>query len=322
MPRRRIALLLTPLALAGCLTKAAWLPDGAHVAYLRAGALWITDLDGRHTRVADAPSPDATVLPAPAGDLIALAGTFDGVRALKAVDRLGNLRWSITLPGGDAVLLPGAWSPRGDRVAIRISTGHLMLCDISSGVATRVNARGGPARFLADGTLVWLAGDGAGRWRLEGRERVTGFAEPKGDDAEPLWLTADATRAWWRVRIGAQAGIVLAGPDGTPVFRGDRMLAAAGPDPDSYVTGDGGYALIRPGAPAINLNPFYNRILKMDLAWALADPKAAAEPYQPRDLLASGPAFSPDGKRFAILTPRLLAVGRMETGEVVALAKW
>ena len=54
MRRFRLAAILAPLALSGCLYRAAWAPDGKSIAYLRAGALWVTDLEGRHTRIADA----------------------------------------------------------------------------------------------------------------------------------------------------------------------------------------------------------------------------------------------------------------------------
>src|SRR5688572_6853983 len=118
----RIATFLVPLALSGCLYRAAWLPDGAHLASLRAGALWITDLEGRHTRIADASAPDITLVPAPARDLIALAGTFDGVRALKVMDRLGTPRWSVSLPGTESTLLPGCWAPDGGTIMLTLST--------------------------------------------------------------------------------------------------------------------------------------------------------------------------------------------------------
>lgn len=313
---------LVPLALSGCLYRAVWLPDGRHVAYLRAGALWITDLEGRQARIVDAPASDITVSAAPAGDLLALAGTFDGVRALKVMDRLGTLRWSISLPGTEARLLPGCWAPNAGQIMLALSSRQIFVCDIESGDTTRLNTRGGPARFLANGDLVWLNGDGKGGWRLERRDKGVSFREPSGDDAEPLWLTEDAGMVWWRVRAGSSAKIVLAGPDGKAVFGSDRGMAAAGPDARSYVTADAGYALLGPNRPAVNLNPLYNRLLKMDLGWQLADPRSAGEAYDARELLASTPAFSPDGRKIAVLTPHLLAVGHLDTGEVTALAKW
>lgn len=319
--RARLACVM-PLLLSGCLYRAAWLPDGTHIAYLRAGALWITDLEGHQTRVADAPAADITVSAAPTGDLLAMAGTFDGVRALKVMDRLGMMRWSISLPGTESSLLPGCWAPDAGSILTPLSTRQIFVCDLNSGDTTRLNARGGPARFLANGDLVWLAGDGKDGWTLERREKGVVFREPKGEDAEPLWLTEDAAMVWWRVRAGGSAKIILAGPDGTPKFRSDRGMTAPGPDAKSFVTDDGGYALVRANAPAVNLNALYNRLLKMDLGWHLADPKTAGEPYDARELLASTPAFSPDGRRVAILTPHLLAVGNLDTGEVSAITKW
>lgn len=318
---RPLAVLL-PVLLSGCLYRAAWLPDGTHIAYLRSGALWITDLAGHHVRIADAPASDITVSAAPSGGLLALAGTFDGVRALKVMDTLGTLRWSISLPGSESSLLPGCWAPDAGQILVPLSSRQVFVCDIQSGDTTRLNSRGGPARFLDDGELVWLAGDGKDGWTLERRKKGIVFREPAGDDAEPLWLTGDAGKVWWRVRTGGGARIVLAGPDGKPVFQSDRGMAAPGPDPLSFVTTDAGYAIIRSGAPAVNLNPLYNRLLKMDLDWQLADPKTAGDAYDARDLLASTPAFSPDGTKVAILTPHLLAVGNPATGEVVALSKW
>ncbi len=318
----RIAVLLAPLALSGCLYRAAWLPDGAHVAYLRAGVLWISDLQGRQTRITDAPAPDITLAPAPAKGLIALAGTFDGVRALKVVDRLGTLRWSISLPGTESSLLPGCWSPNADTVLLTLSTRQVFVCDIESGDTTRLNTRGGPARFTPAGDLIWLAPSGKTGWKLERKDKGVVFREPAGDDAEPLRITDDLGKVWWRVRSGAGTRIVLAGPDGKPVFSSERGMAAIGPDGGSYVTADGGYALLSSAGPAVNLNPLYNRLLRMDLGWQLADPKTAGDPYDARDLLASTPAFSPDGTKIAILTPHLLAVGDLPSGEVSALAKW
>ena len=318
----RIAMLLAPLALSGCLYRAAWLPDGKHVAYLRNGALWITDLEGRHARIADAPAPDITLAPAPSHDLIALAGTFDGVRALKVVDQLGTLRWSISLPGTDASLLPGCWSPDATTILLTLSTRQVFVCDLETGNTTRLNTRGGPARFTPGSDLIWLAADSKGKWRLERNDRGIPVTEPKGDDAEPLRIADDMEKIWWRVRSAAGTRIVLAGPDGKPVFQSDRTFVAPGPDGNSYLTTDQGYALISAGSPARNLNAVYNRLLKMDLGWQLADPKTAAEPYDARELLAATPAFSPDGKRLAILTPHLLAISDLNSGEVLALAKW
>lgn len=313
---------LLPLLLSGCLYRAAWLPDGRHIAYLRSGALWVTDLEGRQNRIADAPAADLTVSAAPAGGLLALAGTLDGVRALQVMDTFGTLRWSLSLPGTESSLLPGCWAPDGSRILVPLSTRQVLVCDLQDGGTARLDSRGGPARFLANGELVWLADDGGNRWTLQHPPRTTIFREPAGDDAEPLWITDDGTKVWWRVRAGKGGGIILAGPDGKPAFRSDRGMTAPGPDARSFVTDDSGYAIIRADRPAIDLNRLYNRLLKMDLDWQLADPKTAGDAYDARELLASTPSFSADGRRVAMLTPHLLAVGNLDTGDVVAIAKW
>lgn len=328
--RRTPAILLTALAASGCLQRAAWLPDGKHVAYVRDGSVWVADLDGHQAKLATLPAGDDPELSAGPGGLVAVvARTAGSAPRLEVVDGGGVVRFSATLPGELGHMPAGCWSPNGRWLAVRTSRSTLYLADLQAKAGQALDDGGAVSRFTGAGDLIGLKEAKPG-WKLEVRDatgRVLGgkaWKAPQGvDEALPVILNEEGTAAWWRGKRAGQEIAALAGADGKVVFSSPRALVAAGPDARSYVTEDGGYAVIRAAGEPVNLNPLYNRLLRMDLNWHLADPKSAAEAYDATALLKScAPAFSPDGTKVALVTPRLLAVGTIATGEVTAVAKW
>jgi hypothetical protein len=315
---------------AGCLQRAAWLSDGRRIAFVRAGGVWIADPEGRQTRAASLPGADDAEIAAGPGGLIAVtARAGRGPSRLLVIEAGGAVRFSATVPGDTAQLPAGCWSPNGRFLALQTAKDAFWIADLEAGEGRLLEGAGETARFTAAGDLIILGG-GPGGWSLEVRDGTgkslgsRAWRAPQGqDEAVPHMLTDDGQAVWWRARKKEHESMILAGPDGRALFSSDRAMAGAGPDSRSYVTEEGGYAVIRAGSSPVNLNALYNRLLRMDLSWHLADPNGMADAYDPTALLKScTPAFSPDGTRVAILTPRLLAVGILATGEVTALAKW
>ena len=325
-PRIRI-LDLVAGTLAGCLNRGAWMADGRRLVYLQDRAVWLITLDGQRTKLGDTGTlADPEVVAAPRGGLIALAGASGGRGRVTILTEGGTIVWTGTMPGEEVQLLPGGWSPDGARLLVWGGKKSLLI-ETSTGTASILETGDAP-RFAAAGDLISLRAGKSGPTVLErrpaaGAVTATAWKLPAGlTEPSALFLTDDGTAAWWKGRRGDVEVTVLAGADGRLVFSNTRTLVAAGPDGRSYLTEDGGYALMSADRPTLNLNPAYNALLRMDINWQLADPRAAAEKYDAGELLKSAPAFSPDGTRAAILTPHLLCVVTIKTGEAVAIAKW
>jgi WD40 repeat protein len=325
MKTRAIAIGFAALALSGCLNRIAWMPDGRRLVYVQDSAVWLITLDGVRTKLADAAGLEgAEVAVAPRGGLIAVAGKAGRITVF---DEAGKIRWTGTVPGEDVQLVPGCWSPDGTRLFADGGKRSLLI-DLAAGAARQIEAGDAP-RFTTAGEFVSLrvAGTRATLDRLPatGATGSTPWKLPAGlEEPSPLLLAHDAAAAWWSGKRAAHEVVVLAGADGRILFTSTRTMTAIGPDDRSYVTTEGGYALIDARTGSVtNLNPVYNALLRMDLNWQLADPVAAAEKYDAEALLKTClPAFSPDGTRAAILTPRMVCLIMLKTAEVVAIAKW
>jgi len=322
MKTRALVLVLASTLLAGCLNRIAWLPDGRRLVYVQDGVAWLVALDGQRTKLgefAGLGNPEVTA--APRGGWIAVLGRSGGRGRVTILTEAGTVAWTGTMPGEEAQVVPGAWSADGGRLLVWGGKSSLLVDPAAA--SARVVECGDAPRLDRAGDLVSLGAAGLARLTRAGAVAKTAWKTPAGiQDAVPLLLTEDAAAAWWKGKRGGKDVTVLAGADGRIVFSSTRTLTNAGPDSRSYVTDAGGYAIVAAGKPEVNLNPIGNALLRMDLNWYLVDPRAAEAMYNAEDLIASAPAFSPDGTRVAILTPRLLCVATLRTGEVSAIAKW
>jgi hypothetical protein len=326
MKTRTLVLALVAGTLAGCLNRVSWLADGRRLVYLQDRAIWLITLDGQRTKLGETGTlENPEVAAAPKAGLIAITGVTAKRGKVILLTEGGTVAWTGTLPGEEAQVLPGGWSADGARLLVWGGKTSLLV-ETAPGTA-RVVETGDAPRFTSAGDLVSLrltkTGATLARRTGAGAETTAAWKLPAGiEEPSPLLLTGDGTAAWWKGKRGGHFVTALAGADGRLAFSTTRTLMAAGPDGRSYLTEDGGYALMSADRPALNLNPAYNALLRMDINWQLADPRAAAEKYDAGELLKSAPAFSPDGTRAAILTPHLLCVVTLKTGEAVAIAKW
>ena len=118
----------------------AWSPDGARIAYVTRGDLWVADADGNHTRrlVAKADQPAWS----PNGRRLAF--TRDGAVYTVRVDGVDERR-----------LAPGAhpaWSPNGERIALDRDDTIVTLRWYGGGV--KAAGRGSDPAYAPDGRLA------------------------------------------------------------------------------------------------------------------------------------------------------------------------
>lgn len=328
--------LAAALLAAGCLPSVTWLPDGKHIAYVQGGAVWLTDLAGLRTKLyAAAGETPWFVTAAPAGEQVAIISSMPGCSRLTFLDASGRTTWSVTLPGGGTdesgpgVTLPSnPWGPQGSRLLLRAGQ-NILIADRSARTVHALGDAVADARFTPAGELLFLTGTSTGAFSLVrivrsgARDAPIPWRVPSGtaDDAKPH-LTADGS-AVWLTQAGGGTRAVLADRAGQVLFTSAREMESLGPDDTSYLTRDGGWALIRVGGPVLNLNPAYNRLVQAEINWQMEDSGATdASAIKPEPEFMSLPVWSPDRSRFAVMTKSLLVVVDTATNAVTPLAKW
>lgn len=337
------------LLLAGCLPAVTWLPDGKRIAYVQGGAVWLTDLAGQRTKLYAATGETpwfVTAAPAEGGAPRAVPARLAVVAVSAAWTRLtflddtGRIEWSLTFSahsfaaaaetedGPSIALATHPWDPQGARLLL-LTGQAAAIVDCTTRGLQPVAEPVADARFSPAGDLWLLTGTLTGRLGLIRQDRGGHRAPPvrwrvpadMPDDGKPQ-LNADAS-AVWLARSSGSAHEILADRLGKVLFSSIRGKEADGPDDQSFITKDAGWALIRVGGPVLNLNPAYNRLVQTEVNWQMEGVgEAGAAAVKPEPEFTSLPAWSPDRTRFAVMTKSLLVVVDVATNAVTPLAKW
>lgn len=201
-----------------------WAPDGAHLAFVRDGAIWLIGTDGsRPTVVSDHPAGSRTPRWAPDGRQIAFISRRRGWSQVWVLDAplphrgrpprrpVAQEPRAITPAGVDVDDL--AWSPDGARMVLTaqrqpdLLTNQVTILDLASGAERTVAgaeewATG--ARWLPDGSGLLFVGDADGWFQV---------VRVKADGTERVALTSGAVE---HGAPGALFGIApIPSPDGT-----------------------------------------------------------------------------------------------------------
>jgi Tol biopolymer transport system component len=192
-------------------------PDGSHLAWSDADALWTTKLDGSEpTKLCEAPyigrlswSPDGATI-----------AWFDADRRISIIPAVGGAVTQITDASIGEVDSHFGWAPTGDRIAVMASPDW----DIQPTTLYAVPIAGGTPTALASASQV-----GSPVWSADGKRIAFGMPGP--DENWDVW-TVDSTGGAAAVRLntGARDDIPVAWVSG-----GSRLLIASYDNDRIYV---------------------------------------------------------------------------------------